>query len=192
MKAGECRQATENLRGAQGIAMGNGNKAKKQVVDHTTDMKLSSVGLQLIIKYEGFYSNMYNDAAGHCTVGYGHLIHLGKCGKEGHVDVEKPFKNGVTKDEASKLLTVELDDAVAQVNKKITAKLTQNQFDALVSLCFNIGKTAFAGSTVVKKINAGRIDLAPAWIKVWNKADGKVVQGLVTRRADEVRHFNTK
>jgi GH24 family phage-related lysozyme (muramidase) len=174
------------------MGKGNGSAAKNKAVDHTTDMKLGNDGLQLIIKHEGFYSAMYNDAAGHCTVGYGHLIHLGKCGKEGHADVEKPFRDGVTKEQAGKLLSFELSDAVAKVNSKITAKLTQSQFDALVSLCYNIGPTAFSGSTVVKKINAGKFDEAPAWIKVWNKAGGKVVQGLVNRRADEVQLFNKK
>ena len=76
------------------------------------------------------------------------------------------------------------------INNLVTAKLSQQQYDALVVLVFNIGKTNFAGSTVRKMINdpgykSGQYrNLESAW-KAWNKLRGKTIQGLINRRRDE-------
>lgn len=67
----------------------------------------------------------------------------------------------------------------------VTVPLAQNEYDAFVSLSYNIGPTAFCGSTLVRKLNAGDYAGACAEIDRWNKAGGRVVQGLVNRRAAE-------
>lgn len=63
--------------------------------------------------------------------------------------------------------------------------LSQNQFDALVSLVYNIGETAFSNSTLLKKLNAKDYQGAADQFPRWNKGGGQVLKGLVRRRADE-------
>ena len=75
------------------------------------------------------------------------------------------------------------------VNGAVTMLINQNQFDALVSLAYNIGTNAFKNSTLVKKLNAGDIRGAAAQFGVWIRAGGKVMQGLVNRRAVEHKLF---
>lgn len=67
----------------------------------------------------------------------------------------------------------------------VTAPLHQYEYDAAMSLAYNIGATAFCGSTVVKRFNAGDYAGACAAFEMWNKAGGKVIRGLVNRRARE-------
>lgn len=79
---------------------------------------------------------------------------------------------------------------VAQFAQAVTkaigsAPTTQHQFDAMVSLAYNIGVNAFAGSTVLKKHKAGDFKGAAAAFGMWNKSKGKVLNGLTTRRAAE-------
>jgi GH24 family phage-related lysozyme (muramidase) len=64
--------------------------------------------------------------------------------------------------------------------------LTQNQFDSLVSFVYNVGISAFAGSRLLKKINAGLMDEAALEFPKWNKSRGRVLSGLVKRRAMEM------
>lgn len=77
------------------------------------------------------------------------------------------------------------------VADSVTRPLTQNQFDALVSFAYNIGETGFRESTALRRINAGDMAGATQAMGWWNKSDGRVMQGLVNRRADEVQLFNT-
>lgn len=72
-----------------------------------------------------------------------------------------------------------------EVNNDVTVPLTQNQFDALVSLCFNIGVTAFRDSTLLNLLNAGDYNGAAAQFSVWININGAVSQGLVNRRNAE-------
>ena len=75
------------------------------------------------------------------------------------------------------------------VNKAVTALLSQQEFDACVSLCFNIGCTAFGKSTLVKLLNAGDYDGASDQFRRWDKQDGQVLAGLTKRRAAEAALF---
>ena len=75
------------------------------------------------------------------------------------------------------------------VNDLVKVPLTQNQFDALVSLTYNIGTGAFEKSTLLKKLNTGDYQGAADQFTVWNKGGGKVLQGLVNRRAKEKEVF---
>ena len=75
------------------------------------------------------------------------------------------------------------------VNKAVTAELLQNEFDALCSLCFNIGCGAFSGSTLVKLLNAGNFDAAAKEFRRWDKQAGNVLAGLTKRRAEEAKLF---
>ena len=75
------------------------------------------------------------------------------------------------------------------VNRAITAQINQNEFDALCSLCFNIGCRAFSGSTLVKELNAGDYDAACKGIAAWDKQHGKALAGLTARRHAEQQLF---
>ena len=80
----------------------------------------------------------------------------------------------------------------ARVNKSILLPMTQNQFDAMVLLCYNIGESSFARSSVVRNFNAGNLQKAADSFLLWNKAGGKVSKGLTNRRQKERNLFLTK
>lgn len=155
-------------------------------------MKLSAKGIALLKDYEQFRAMPYDDQTGkkitaYCkgaTVGYGFLI-------DSSVTFEK-YKNGVTQTEALTLLSATLVDYESTVRSSIVVNLTQNEYDALVIFCYNIGKErrGFPGSTVVKIIN-GTVndDLDASW-KSWRKSQGKVNSGLINRRQTELNVYH--
>ncbi len=77
------------------------------------------------------------------------------------------------------------------VRASVRVPLNQNQFDALVSFAYNIGTAGFEGSSTLRRLNAGDAAGAADAMRLWNKSDGAVNQGLVNRREQEVRQFNT-
>lgn len=118
-------------------------------------VNVSDQGLRFIADCEGAVKRgdrhvLYNDPVGHCTIGYGHLVHLGNCnGSE-----PEEFKRGLTEDEAIALKRQDARRFVGAINRLVTVPLTQNQFDALVSLVFNIGEGqgGFEGSTLRRRL----------------------------------------
>lgn len=141
-------------------------------------MALSSKGLDFIKQHEGYSDKVYNDSAGNPTIGYGHLI------KEG-----ENFDKGITKEQATALLADDVKTAVNAVNDKVTSKLSQTQFDALVDFTYNLGAANFGKSNLLSNINAGK-DITKENFTDWKYAGGKVVQGLVTRRTDEYNLYS--
>lgn len=95
----------------------------------------------------------------------------------------------ITREKAEELFRGDVKWAVDAVNKEVSVGLTQNQFDALVSLVFNIGATQFRNSTLLRKLNAGEYQGAAEQFLVWNKQKGKVLKGLVNRRQEEYEYF---
>lgn len=139
-------------------------------------MKTSSEGIALIKKLEGCSLTAYPDAGGY-SVGYGHYgVAAGTT---------------VTEEEAEELLRGDIYTAERAV-ERYCAGLSQRQFDALVSLCYNIGSGNFARSTVVRLIREGgpapRAELRTAW-QMWNKSQGKTLDALVRRRNLEYDHY---
>jgi lysozyme len=147
--------------------------------------KLSKAGVRLIAGFEGFRSDLYNDAAGHCTIGFGHLVHHGRC--DGSETAE--FRKGVTRERALELLGEDAASAAAAVNEAVKVPLDQNQFDALTSFVFNVGSGAFRDSTLLKVLNEGRYDQVPAQLDRWVKAGGRTLDGLTRRRKAEGELF---
>jgi lysozyme len=141
-------------------------------------MSLSAAGLAFIAAHEGFRASVYRDQAGYATIGYGHRLANGES-----------YPNGVTEEEARRLLALDAAHAEAAVRAEVLLALTQVQFDALVSFAFNVGAGAFAGSTLLRKLNAGDVAGAADEFARWNKitVDGVLVAapGLSRRRADE-------
>ncbi|ENW93323.1 hypothetical protein F904_01447 [Acinetobacter dispersus] len=78
------------------------------------------------------------------------------------------------------------------INGSVTVPLSQNQFDALVSLTYNIGENAFKSSTLLKMLNVGNYQGAADQFLVWNKSNGQVLNGLVRRRKAERELFLEK
>lgn len=147
----------------------------------TDEMHVSSRGIDLICNFEGKRLVAYDDGVGVWTIGFGTTIYPnGIKVKKGDVCTEAQAKAYMAHD----LKKFEL-----AVNNAVTVPLNQNQFDALVSLAYNIGTNAFKNSTLVKMLNAGDIRGAANQFDVWIKAGSKRMQGLVNRRAKEKALF---
>jgi lysozyme len=141
-------------------------------------MKISSKGLELIKKYEGFSSKKYLCPAGKATIGYGHVIQNGET------------YTMLTEKEALALLDQDADIAENTVNTLVKVPLNQNQFDALVSLVYNWGSGNFLRSLGLKKLNNKDYKGAITEFSKINQANGKVLRGLVNRRLAEATLFN--
>ena len=157
---------------------------KKPAVKKPT--ALSKEGAAFIARFEGFRGQLYNDAAGHATIGYGHLVH------HGPINGSEPaeFRKGISQERALALLQTDAAKAAAEIARSVKVPLEQHQFDALVSFAFNVGNGAFRESTLLRLLNEGRYDAVEAQLARWNKAGGKTLQGLVNRRAAEAKLFN--
>lgn len=147
-------------------------------------MKTSRDGIDLIKRWEGCKLTAYPDpgtGGEPWTIGYGHTS------AAGDPKVYKGLK--ITQQEADDILVRDLVKYESAVQKALTRSATQPQFDAMVSLTYNIGPGSFAKSSVVKKFNKGDIPGAADAFLLWNKAGGKVMQGLVNRREAERAMF---
>jgi lysozyme len=150
-------------------------------------MKIGSKGLGLIKKFEGFFSKPYLCPAGVPTIGYGLTYYPSDKRKVTLKD--KP----ITEQVASQMLIEVLVIYEKEVLRFVKKTLTQNQFDALVSFCYNVGGTNLGKSTLLKKININPNDpsIASEFAK-WNKAGGRVLAGLVKRRLEESNLYFSK
>ena len=142
-------------------------------------MNISQEGVSLIKKFEGCEYNAYKCAAGVWTIGYGHTADV----KEGDL---------VTQQEADKILEEDMKEFEGYIKNLVKVPLKQNQFDALVTWVFNLGPSNLEQSTMLKFLNAGDYHLIPSQIKRWNKAGGKVLEGLIRRREAESLLFEDK
>jgi GH24 family phage-related lysozyme (muramidase) len=136
-------------------------------------MALAPAGLKLIQDFETFQAKLYdNDGGGHCTIGWGHLVHTAKCdGKEN----EKIFVKGITQEGGDNLLKKDTKTAEDAVNSKVGAlgaTLTQNQFDALVCFTYNVGTGNLANILAGCKDKNGKLDLSkvPDKMKLYDKS----------------------
>lgn len=139
-------------------------------------MQISNKGIELVKGFEGCRLEAYRDSVGIPTYGYGHT-HGVKMG-----DV-------ITGQQADKYLREDLQVAELTVNASVKVNLSQGQFDALVSFVFNLGYGNFVKSTLLKKLNTGDYDGAANEFGRWVLAGGKILPGLVNRRAAEREIF---
>ena len=139
--------------------------------------KTNKAGLDLIKYYEGLKLKAYKDIKGIWTIGYGHTGHDVVEGQE------------ITEPMAQMLLQHDIGIAEATVSKYVAPMISDNQFGALVSLCYNIGSGSFLSSTLLKELNQGHFDTAASQFLAWDKAkiNGQPVenQGLLARRRAE-------
>lgn len=142
--------------------------------------RTSEAGRAAIARHEGLRLKAYPDPA---TGGEPWTIGVGHTSSAGPPKVFKGMR--ITAREADEILSRDLATFEAAVNSAVKVDVSQNEFDALTSLAFNIGAGALKKSTLVKKLNAGdRKGAANAFLS-WNKAAGKVMKGLTKRRQDE-------
>ena len=139
-------------------------------------METSKTGLDLIKHFEGCELYAYKCPAGVWTIGYGHTK-----------GVEPGMQ--ITDEDAHNMLVEELVEYESYINKLVTVGLNQNQFDAMVSWVYNLGSANLQASTLLKVLNAGQYGEVPAQMLRWNKAGGKVLEGLTRRRQAEADLF---
>lgn len=135
-------------------------------------------GHSLIKQFEGLRLNAYKCSANVWTIGYGHTGNVNE-------------SDTITLQEAKDLLESDLEPFCDGINRVVTVDLTQNQFNALVSLAYNIGLGNFKSSTLLRLLNSGDYLSAANEFPKWRKADGKIIAGLETRRKIERELFLT-
>ena len=140
-------------------------------------MSVSNKGVDLICEFEGEQLVAYDDGVGVWTIGFGTIKY------PNGVRVKKV--DTCTLEQAKEYMRHDLIEFEHTVNSSVKVPLNQNQFDALVSLAYNIGSNAFKSSTLVKKLNASDYQGAADQFNVWVNAGGKRMQGLVNRRDRE-------
>lgn len=138
--------------------------------------KMRTVNYEIIKEFEGLRLEAYKCPADVWTIGYGHT--------RGVIPGDV-----ITKKEAEAFLSEDVEDAESAVNEYVNVKLNQNQFDALVSFVYNLGAGNFKSSTLLRKLNQGDYLGAANEFERWNKAGGKVLNGLVRRRKAESNLF---
>lgn len=143
-------------------------------------MRTSRRGLALIEEFEGFAAMPYHCPAGLLTVGYGHVIRPGEA-------ADYPWS--ITR--ARTVLAVDVQVAEAAVRRLIHVRLGQGQFDALVSFTFNLGAGRLQMATLRQVVNRGEHAAVPAQLARWVYAGGRVLPGLVRRRAAEIKLYQS-
>lgn len=150
-------------------------------------MRIAQAGLDLIKKFEGWYSKPYLDPIGIPTIGYGFTYYLPSRKKVTMQD------KALTPQEGETMLLEVLKGYEGDVLRLVKKPLTQNQFDALVSFTYNLGGTNLSKSTLLRKINVNPNDPTIAQeFPRWNKAGGKVFAGLTRRRNEEASLYFSK
>jgi len=140
-------------------------------------MNISDNGLALIESFEGKRLTAYLDSVKIPTIGVG------------HTGPEVCLGQTITDAECLDLLRGDVKEAEDAVNESVTAVLNQAQFDALVSLVFNIGAGAFKDSTLLRMLNAGQYEAAADQFQRWDRAGGRELPGLLKRRLAEADVF---
>lgn len=136
----------------------------------------SQKGINLIKKWEGFRSSPYVCPGGVWTIGYGHTREA------------RAYKY-LTEKQAEELLRKDLSIYENHVNELVKVELTQNQFDALVSFCYNLGGSQLRSSTLLKTLNNGDYKNAARWFEKYVYAAGRKLKGLEARRKEEKMLF---
>lgn len=141
--------------------------------------EINAAGLAIIKKFEGRRLKAYRCPAGIWTIGYGHTG-----------DVHEGME--ITEEQAEELLRGDIMQAEMDVERLVMVPINSNQFSALVSFTYNVGVQAFKISTLLNRINAGRLQDVSGEIIKWRYANGKELNGLRRRREAERNLFLTE
>lgn len=158
------------------------NDNSPEVFQSVDELSTNEKGVELIKQFEKFRGEVYLDQGKRPTIGYGHLL-----------QENEQFPNGISKDEALKLLAKDIQTAENAIIDNVEVKLSQHKFDALTSFVFNEGEGNLRKSTLLKLLNEGKYTEAADEFPKWNKVtvDGVKVPsaGLSRRRAHERKLF---
>tara|TARA_R110000765_G_scaffold132861_1_gene231488 strand:+ start:152 stop:598 length:447 start_codon:yes stop_codon:yes gene_type:complete len=145
-------------------------------------MKINEAGLDIIKHYEGYSSSVYRCPAGRWTIGFGSTWD----------DKGKPITKDqpdISEEYGERLLLRELKHTDRALAHMVTAELNENMYSSLSSFVYNVGSGNFQRSTLRMKLNRGLHDSAADEFPKWRKAGGKILAGLVRRRASERELF---
>src|SRR5262249_11037848 len=150
-------------------------------------MRISEKGINLVKAFEGCLERTsdgrfrpYVCPAGVLTIGWGHTNHHGRSFNKGSL---------WTQEECDAELESDMSEFEQAVTRLVTVQLRQHQFDALVSFAYNCGEANLAKSTLLRKVNARDFEGAAREFQKWNRGNGRVLSGLVRRRASEALMF---
>lgn len=149
---------------------------KEEITVISSGMTTGTAGVELIKRWEGFRHRPYICPGGVWTIGYGHTK-------------EARAYTWISKAQGETILRKDLKIYEAHVVDLVKVELNQNQFDALVSFCYNLGGGQLRSSTLLKKLNQGKYDEVANWFGRYVYARRKKLPGLVARREDERRLF---
>jgi lysozyme len=137
-------------------------------------LSISATALITIASHEGYVGETYTDAVGVPTIGFGET---------------KGVKYGQKTDPVRALIQLNssMDEHAKGIAKCINVPISQGEYDAYISFAYNVGVNAFCTSTLNKKLNAMDYDGACKELLRWNKAGGKVLNGLTKRREQEYK-----
>lgn len=151
-------------------------------------MAVNKATLDLIKEFEGWEAAAYRDPIGIWTIGYGHTAMAGPPVPKAGMKISRA--------EGEKILRRDMQQYEKAVDDAVKLTLNANQRGALVSFCYNVGPANFRKSSVLKRVNANRLNEVPGRLMLWNKAGGRVLRGLTRRRAAEgalfMRPVNTQ
>lgn len=140
-------------------------------------MKMTEEGLALIKRFEGLRLDAYRDAVGVWTIGYGHTSMAGA--PQVHAGLR------ISEAEAHEILARDVEVFAQGVRELLVVELSNQQFSALVSFAYNVGLGGLKRSSVLAAVNNREFDAVPRRLSLWTKAGGRVLPGLVRRRAAE-------
>ena len=145
----------------------------RQSVDCVISRRLCAEAINIVKHFEGFCSRIYICPAGHPTIGFGHVVRAGERFIE--IDLER----------GEELLRRDLATAKRAVGRLIRVPLDDGKFGALASFTFNLGSGRLQSSTLRMKLNRGDLAGAANEFPKWRRANGRILAGLVKRRAAE-------
>jgi len=185
MSGGKLTQA--QVEAGDRIIAEQGIEIFAQLIGFKLDSKISGQwdisenGYALIRDSEGFRDKAYRDTGGVWTLGFGTIKYPdGRSVKQGDT---------CTREQAEQWLKSDCRWVDACLDEYVKANINQNQFDALASFVYNIGENQFRSSTLLAKLNAGDYRVAAANFDRWIYDNGKIITGLVNRRAREKALF---
>ena len=151
-------------------------------------MKISDNGLRLIQEFESFEPKPYLDSAKVWTIGYGSTYYPNGTRVTGR---DKPITREYAETIQRHVIATDFEPVINELLEKEIASgfITQNMYDAIISLTYNIGVNGFRKSSVLRLLKQGDKHNAGNAFLLWNKAGGKVLKGLVNRRKKERELF---
>lgn len=141
-------------------------------------MKVNKLGIDMMHHFEGCKLDAYQCSAKVWTIGWGNTYYADK----------KPVKQGdkITQEQADELFEMVMNEFAFMVKKALTKEISKNKFSALVCFAYNVGMGNLKKSTLLRKLNVNPDDeTIPSEFLRWNKAGGKVLNGLTRRRQAE-------